>query len=66
MKKGKVCRRASRRDGYTGAGRFPLSGLAGLMVLAMLTVLIPACQESRKSDFPDSSREGRLPAALRG
>lgn len=45
----------------------PLTGMAGLLLLAMVTVLIPACQALQNSGLPEeTSRDSRLPAALRG
>lgn len=48
-------------------GLLPLTGMAGLLLLAMVTVLIPACQALQTPGGPqETSRDSRLPAALRG
>lgn len=72
MRKEKDCRGQHRRKVKRGAwhhlfGLLPLTGIVGLLLLAMVTVLIPACQALQNSSGPEeTSRESRLPAALRG
>lgn len=48
--------------------RLPLTGIACLALLALVTILIPACQSWQRSagGQVEMSRDSRIPAALRG
>jgi len=72
VKKERDCRGRQRRREKRSVGiqllrQLPLTGIAGLLLWAMVTVLIPACQGLK----PSVGQEGTLPhnwlpAALRG
>jgi hypothetical protein len=58
----------AKRGTWTNLFRqLPLTGITGLLLLAMLTILIPACQGITASVGQEGTLpNNRLPAALRG
>ncbi len=64
MKRKKECHKERRRWVALRKG-LPLSGTVGLMLLATVTALVPACHE-RQTEGSDTSRQNYLPAALKG
>jgi hypothetical protein len=60
-------RKVKRGVWYHLFSLLPLTGMAGLLLLVMVMILIPSCQALQNSGGPvETSRDSRLPAALRG